>query len=147
MNHRPVDNKTLTYAVLEAYHTFSPKGRFPPVVLFLSIDPEQLDVNVHPAKREIRFREEGRIRNFLIESLLNRNKEISGKVELVKPLDYDVDQDSGLSVPQIDAAALGIYGKTTSKPKQDLSPEDSLDQSSSFSEDNETSTSFSPFLP
>ena len=35
---------------MEAYHTYAPKGRFPPAVLFLQIDPYLVDVNVHPAK-------------------------------------------------------------------------------------------------
>ena len=50
VNSRPVESKTISYAVLEAYHTFSPKGRFPPAILFLSMDPELIDVNVHPSK-------------------------------------------------------------------------------------------------
>ena len=35
VNRRPVDSKTLTYAVLEAYHTYAPKGRYPPAILFM----------------------------------------------------------------------------------------------------------------
>ena len=67
VNQRPVDSKTMTYATLEAFHTFVPKGRFPPAVLFLEIDPSSVDVNVHPAK-EIRFREDPKVRNFFIEN-------------------------------------------------------------------------------
>ena len=47
---------------MEAYHTYAPKGRFPPAVLFLQIDPYLVDVNVHPAKRELRFRDEAKVR-------------------------------------------------------------------------------------
>ena len=64
----------MTYAVLEAYHTYAPKGRFPPAILFLNIEPEKVDVNVHPAKREIKFRDEGKVRGFLIDSILSRNR-------------------------------------------------------------------------
>ena len=42
VNRRPVESKTLSYAVLEAYHTYAPKGRYPPAILFLSLDPSQV---------------------------------------------------------------------------------------------------------
>jgi DNA mismatch repair protein MutL len=49
VNGRPVDSRALTYALVEAYHTLIPKGRFPLALLFLEIDPAAVDVNVHPA--------------------------------------------------------------------------------------------------
>lgn len=69
VNHRPVDNRTLGFAVLDAYHGRIQKGRYPPAFLFLRIDPDQVDINVHPAKREIRFRNESLIRRFVLESI------------------------------------------------------------------------------
>jgi len=71
VNSRLVESKTLSYALIEAYHTYVPKGRYPVAFLFLELNPAWVDVNVHPAKREVRFREEGRIRQFVIESLLD----------------------------------------------------------------------------
>lgn len=70
VNGRPVDSRALTYALVEAYHTLIPKGRFPLAFLFLEIDPAAIDVNVHPAKREIRFRDEARVRAFVMASVL-----------------------------------------------------------------------------
>ncbi|NKB81020.1 MAG: DNA mismatch repair endonuclease MutL [Nitrospirales bacterium] len=55
VNSRPVKNPTIVHAVYDAYASFLPKGRHPTFVLFLDIDPTKLDVNVHPAKREVRF--------------------------------------------------------------------------------------------
>ncbi len=72
VNRRPVESRTLSYAAIEAYHTSIPKGRYPVVFLFLEIDPAAIDVNVHPAKREIRFRDEGRVRNFIMTTILDR---------------------------------------------------------------------------
>lgn len=69
VNGRPVDSKTLSYAVIEGYHTFIPKGRYPIVFLFLEVDPSLVDVNVHPAKREVRFRQEQRLRQFVLETI------------------------------------------------------------------------------
>ena len=53
-----------------SYHTLIPKGRYPLAFVFLEMDPAWVDVNVHPAKREVRFRDEAKVRNFLIESVL-----------------------------------------------------------------------------
>lgn len=77
VNNRPVDSKVLSYAVIEAYHTYVPKGRYPPAFLFLRMNPSSVDVNVHPTKREVRFREEGKIRAFVIRSINDRLREIS----------------------------------------------------------------------
>ncbi len=110
VNRRPVESKTITYAVLEAYHTYAPKGRFPPAILFLSINPELVDVNVHPAKREIRFRDDFKVRSFLIESLLTRNKELGSHAKESAPeIVREKDRGSGRMVPQIDPTAREIY--------------------------------------
>lgn len=55
VNHRLVQSRMLTYAVEEAYHTLLMTGRHPVVVLDIQIDPAKMDVNVHPAKTEVRF--------------------------------------------------------------------------------------------
>lgn len=70
VNRRPVESRTLAYALLESYHTLIPKGRYPVAFVFLSVDPAGVDVNVHPAKREVRFRDEARVRGFLIRTVL-----------------------------------------------------------------------------
>jgi len=72
VNSRPVESRTLGYALLESYHGSIPKGRYPIAFLFLKIDPAAVDVNVHPAKREVRFREEARVRGFVIRTVLER---------------------------------------------------------------------------
>ena len=59
VNQRPVQSRTLTYAVTEAYHGLVPGDRFPVAVLLISVPPEDVDVNVHPTKAEVRFRREG----------------------------------------------------------------------------------------
>ena len=57
VNGRPVENITLQHGLREGYHTALMKGQFPVTFLFLEMDPEAVDVNVHPAKREVRFRD------------------------------------------------------------------------------------------
>jgi DNA mismatch repair protein MutL len=57
VNHRWVQDRALARAVIEAYHTSLMVGRFPIVVLDVTIPPDAVDVNVHPTKREVRFRD------------------------------------------------------------------------------------------
>jgi DNA mismatch repair protein MutL len=61
VNGRWVRDTLLNYAVREAYHTLLPTGRYPLVVLRLDLPPEEVDVNVHPTKAEVRFRNSGLI--------------------------------------------------------------------------------------
>ncbi|NDD70964.1 hypothetical protein EBZ97_02815 [bacterium] len=70
VNGRPVDSRTMAFAITESYHTLIPKGRYPLAFIFLEINPAWVDVNVHPAKREVRFRDEASVRGFIIQSLL-----------------------------------------------------------------------------
>jgi DNA mismatch repair protein MutL len=72
VNQRPVDSRTLNYALIESFHESLPKGRYPLAFVFFECDPAAVDVNVHPAKREIRFRSEPAVRAFVIRSVLER---------------------------------------------------------------------------
>jgi len=58
INQRPVEHRGMTHAVMEAYRTLIPDNRFPNCFLFLTMPPDLVDVNVHPAKREVRLRDE-----------------------------------------------------------------------------------------
>jgi DNA mismatch repair protein MutL len=77
VNSRPVDSRTLNYALIESYHESLPKGRYPLAFVFFECDPAAVDVNVHPAKREVRFRSEPQVRSFVIRSVLQRLRELS----------------------------------------------------------------------
>jgi DNA mismatch repair protein MutL len=61
VNGRPVQDTTLSAALVKAYQNMLMVGRFPMAVLFLELPPESVDVNVHPAKAEVRFREKDQV--------------------------------------------------------------------------------------
>jgi DNA mismatch repair protein MutL len=65
VNRRPVENRGINHALIEGYHTALMKGRFPVCCLFLEINPAAVDVNIHPAKREVKFRDERAVRGFV----------------------------------------------------------------------------------
>lgn len=56
VNGRAIVDQSLTYAVVQAYHALLPDGRYPLAVLMITLAPEEVDVNVHPTKAEVRFR-------------------------------------------------------------------------------------------
>ncbi|MFM7083736.1 MAG: DNA mismatch repair endonuclease MutL [Hyphomicrobium sp.] len=69
VNGRPVRDKIVLGAVRAAYDDLIPKGRHPLLALFIFITPADVDVNVHPCKAEVRFRESGRVRGLMVSSI------------------------------------------------------------------------------
>ena len=65
VNGRWVQDYSLTTALLQAYHTLLMVGRYPLTTLFLEVDPEDVDVNVHPTKAEVRFRSQDKVFSFI----------------------------------------------------------------------------------
>lgn len=61
MNGRYIRDNSLTYAIIQAYHTLLPTGRYPLGIVFITIPAEEVDVNVHPTKIEVRFHHSDRI--------------------------------------------------------------------------------------
>jgi DNA mismatch repair protein MutL len=66
VNGRPVQDKLLLSAIRAAYSETIPSGRYPVAVLSITLDPALVDVNVHPAKSDVRFRDPGLIRGLII---------------------------------------------------------------------------------
>ena len=69
LNGRWVHDGSLSTALLQAYHTLLMVGRYPLTALFLEVHPEEVDVNVHPAKAEVRFRHQDKVFSFVQRSV------------------------------------------------------------------------------
>ncbi|KAE9514598.1 DNA mismatch repair endonuclease MutL [Candidatus Liberibacter asiaticus] len=96
INGRTVQDKFILSTIRTAYAETIPLGRYPVVVLLLEIDPRQVDVNVHPAKSYIRFRNPTIIRNFIIQSIQKaiNKKGISTSSVLSKKMISSFHQDN-----------------------------------------------------
>jgi len=99
VNRRPVKTPTVTHAIYNAYGNLIPKDRHPAYFLFLEIDPRRIDVNVHPAKREVRFERPEEIHK-LIESTIyeflnsGQSKHTARTLTEQKPYEISLVQES-----------------------------------------------------
>ena len=69
VNGRPIENRGLNAALIEGYHTALMKSRYPVCCLFLELDPAEVDVNIHPAKREVKFHRERDVRRLATQAI------------------------------------------------------------------------------
>ena len=79
VNTRPVDSRAINGALIESYRESLPEGRYPVAFVFLQCRPVDVDVNVHPAKREVRFRSEAVVRSFVIRAILSTIRDWGAK--------------------------------------------------------------------
>jgi DNA mismatch repair protein MutL len=88
VNRRYVRDKVVTHAVLQGYESLLMKGQYPAVVLFLGIPFSDVDVNVHPAKFEVRFRRQAEVHEAVVrgvrETLRREAKEPATKAEAIQ---------------------------------------------------------------
>ena len=98
--------------LLKVFILLFPRVGSPRQFLFIEIDPAAVDVNVHPSKREIRFRNDAQIRSFILGHILEYNKSIASPFNSFpspKPkIEYE--EEDGKLVPKIDSQALKIFG-------------------------------------
>ena len=97
VNGRAVRDRLLLAALAEGWEGFFPKGAYPAAVLFLDIPPEAVDVNVHPTKAEVRFREPQRIFPWVSRALREAWSQMRGELPSVldlppRPLELELDQ-------------------------------------------------------
>lgn len=112
VNRRSVKNRLLSHAVHQAYRSLIPQNRYPLFVLFVDLPPEDVDVNIHPAKAEIRFKNEREMHRVVSTTLRETLKEghvsFRDRVESVYSTIF----------PKEKPAEEGTYGTWGEKPKQ-----------------------------
>jgi DNA mismatch repair protein MutL len=112
VNGRSIRDKVVSYALRQAYQEYLVAGRYPAYVLFFELDPEAVDVNVHPTKHEVRFREVRAVSAFLIYSIrqaLSQTKSDSSMMDQPNAQDL-LNSLSGSSYSAATAAATLEFG-------------------------------------
>ena len=71
INGRFIRDRVVQHAILQAYRSLLERGRYPVVVLFIEVRPGDVDINVHPTKHEVRFREQGRVHDAIVAAIGN----------------------------------------------------------------------------
>lgn len=123
LNGRPIRDRQVAHAVREAYRGLLPPDRQPVAVVFLQIDPRMVDVNVHPAKAEVRFREPQRVHGLVISAIRQRllAADLTPRAELGAPAAPAFDFSSPASEPA-SASSLGASTANTTAPLAASSP-------------------------
>ncbi len=85
VNRRPIVSRFISHAVYESYRDCLPVGRHPAAVLFIQIEPSEVDVNVHPSKREVRFRNEHPIYEAIVREIRAKRSSGSAAPNIFEP--------------------------------------------------------------
>jgi DNA mismatch repair protein MutL len=96
INGRLVSDATITSAITRGYHGLIMVGRFPTSILFLDLDPEELDVNVHPTKTEIRLKDKSRVFT-AVQRIIRKTISAYSPVPAVPPAVWSSFEDSTIS--------------------------------------------------
>jgi DNA mismatch repair protein MutL len=122
VNRRPVENRGVNYALIEGYHNALMKGRYPVCCLFLEIDPAAVDVNIHPAKREVKFHREFEIRKFVAQAVKETLLAFHDESKVQSPKSKVVEQTELQTAPEFSAPALPNFPEKL-KPATTIPPQ------------------------
>ena len=132
VNQRPVDNVGLSMALREGYHTALMKGKYPVCCLFLEIGPGEVDVNIHPAKREVKFHREREVRRFVADAVKKglsdyhsqQSVNNMSKPDFVAPESFGLDAGDIPREPVAEQKPLdmGFKEPPAPTPKEDAAP-------------------------
>ncbi len=101
VNGRFVRDRVIQHAILEAYRSLLEKRRYPIAVLFIDLPPEMVDVNVHPTKHEVRFRNQQQVHDFIVSALRERLQQVSGPVAVPGGLPLVEAKHVSASIPPV----------------------------------------------
>jgi len=132
VNQRPVDNVGLSMALREGYHTALMKGKYPVCCLFLEIGPGEVDVNIHPAKREVKFHREREVRRFVADAVKKGLSDYHSQqsVNNMSKPDFVAPESFGLAAEDIPSEPvaeqkpldMGFKEPPAPTPKEDAAP-------------------------
>lgn len=97
INNRPIINPVIYDALYEVYKTAVPKNRYPRVVLFIEMPPEEVDVNVHPTKKEVKFKNPDNVYNAIIKAAAEAFKSIKIKEPIKYLTNY---KENNMDIPK-----------------------------------------------
>ncbi len=101
VNRRFVRDRILTHAILQGYETLLMKGRYPAVVLYFEIPFEEVDVNVHPAKYEVRFRRQAEVHEAVAEAVREALKKEAKGMPYAVPVQHREQHFPGVQEPSL----------------------------------------------
>lgn len=132
LNNRSVQSKIINHAVFTAYENLMEKGDYPFFVLFLSIDPKKVDVNVHPSKLEVKFDDEKEIYSFVNAVI----KKTLGSYDLVPSVTFNQENsdkeklrfDSFRNTERSDFSDRPLVNQSSKAKSNSIFSEDEIDQ-------------------
>ena len=120
VNGRVIKNNELTKAIVECYHTYMPKDKFPIIVLNIDVDPILVDVNVHPTKMDVKFSKMDTLKQLLSTTITTKLKELvlipNAVSRTDEPKTIDVEEEKDISYQEV---SLVFDVEEESKPYND----------------------------
>ncbi len=117
LNGRPIESASITYGLREGFHTALMKGQYPVTFLFIQMDPQAFDVNVHPAKKEVRFHDGNAVRD-AISRAISRTLENATKL----PAGHAPARQVPPVMPEARQEQLSMPMERTSAPLKQAAP-------------------------
>lgn len=100
INKRPVTCKVLQQALFKAYQPFRAQNKYPCAIIYLTLNPSDFDVNIHPQKREVKFAFENDIFNFVYKTISQKLLATQDRAEIILPKQAEVQTSKAEIIPQ-----------------------------------------------